>query len=239
MGENDRIGHQAPQMRIALVEDQEELRNVLEAILSRLGHDVRSAGDGLALDRVLADFPADVVVLDLNLPGEDGVAIAQRLRQSKNHCGIIMTTSRALANERINGFENGADLYFVKPIDPMELHAALLNLGRRLKSSAASLETFWRFDLKLSALRTPQGIRIHLTAQECTVMRLLVARSGETVSRSEIFSALGHYDDEYASKRLETLLSRLRSKVRMLDPEVELPIRARHGRGYAFLAAQD
>lgn len=230
--QNNRNG---PPLRIIIVEDQEELRTVLETVLSRLGHDVRGAGDGAALDLALADYPADVVVLDLNLPGEDGVAIALRLRQT-NKCGIIMATSRGLANERINGFENGADLYLVKPVNPMELHAALLNLGRRLRLAPDNEHATWTFDPQLSAIRTPLGISVNLTAQENIVMQLLLAIPGKTVQRSKIFSALGHFDDEYGSKRLETLLSRLRSKIRRHDPNTELPIRARHGMGYAFLA---
>ena len=217
-------------LRVIIVEDDEGLRTVLVKILSRLGHDVRGVGDGVSLDAAMAEYPADVVVLDLNLPGEDGVHIAQRLRKT-NSCGIIMTTSRALVDQRLEGFSSGADLYFVKPIEPMELHAALLNLGRRLIPAIST----WRFDPLHSVLMTPSNISINLTAQECIVIKLLFAAPGETVSRSEIFSALGHPDDEYGRKRLETLLSRLRSKAHSLDPGSELPIRARHSMGYAFL----
>ncbi|HIJ87217.1 MAG TPA: response regulator transcription factor [Desulfuromonadales bacterium] len=223
-------------LRIIIVEDEEVLRTVLVTILTRLGHDVRGAGDGAALDLALADYPADVVVLDLNLPDEDGVDIAQRLRRTCS-CGIIMTTGRGQVEERVNGFQGGADLYFVKPIDPLELHAALLNLARRLTPAESPAKKIaWHFDPQLSTVRTPHGISINLTAHEYIVMQQLLAVPGKTVSRSELFSALGHPDDEYGSKRVETLLSRLRSKVRHFDPESELPIRARHGIGYAFLA---
>ncbi len=222
-------------LRIIIVEDEEDLRTVLVTILSRLGHDVRGAGDGASLDLALADYPADVVVLDLNLPGEDGVDIAQRLRRSCR-CGIVMTTDRSQVQERVNGFERGADLYFVKPIDPLELHAALLSLGRRLTPPTRSNKTVWHFDTLSSVVQTPRGININLTAHEFIVMQQLFAVPGKTVKRSELFTALGYPDDSYGSKRIETLLSRLRSKVHHLDPAVELPIRARHGIGYAFLA---
>ena len=222
-------------LRIIIVEDEEDLRTVLVTILSRLGHDVRGAGDGTALDLALADYPADIVVLDLNLPGEDGVDIAQRLRRTSS-CGIVMTTARGQVQERVSGFQGGADLYFVKPIDPLELHSALLNLGRRLKPSLSSAEAAWHFDPQLSIICTPHGISIKLTAHEFIVIQVLLAVPGKTVSRSELFSALGHPDNEYGSRRVETLLSRLRSKVHHLDPGAELPIRARHGVGYAFLA---
>jgi len=223
-------------LRIIIVEDEEELRTVLVSILTRLGHDVRGAGDGTALDLALADYPADVVVLDLNLPGEDGVGIAQRLRRTCS-CGIVMTTARSQVQERVSGFQGGADLYFVKPIDPLELHAALLNLGRRLTPPGTPQnKATWHFDPQFSLVLTPHGVTVNLTAHEFIVMQLLLAVPGKTVRRSELYSALGHPDDEYGSKRVETLVSRLRSKVHLLDPESELPIRARHSMGYAFLA---
>jgi DNA-binding response OmpR family regulator len=234
MGHNQ-PNHEEPKLRIIIVEDEHELRNVLVTVLSRLGHDVRGVGDGISLNYALADYPADVVVLDLNLPGEDGVEIAQRLRRT-NRCGIVMTTSRSMVDERVKGFDSGADLYFVKPIVPLELHAALLNLGRRLMPSPQPGEAAWRFIPQHSILQTPRDININLTAYECIVMQLLLAVPGKIVHRTEIFSALGHPDDEYSGKRLEVLLSRLRSKVHTLDPESALPIRARHGMGYAFLA---
>ena len=226
---------ESAKLRIIIVEDDEELRLVLVTVFSRLGHDVRGAGDGARLDFALADYLADVVVLDLNLPGEDGVDIAQRLRRT-HQCGIIMMTDRALVQERVAGFESGADLYFVKPINPLELHAALLNLGRRLRPALSPCGAAWHFELQRSVVQSPRGINISLTAQESIVMQLLFAVLGKTVSRPDIFFALGHPDDEHGSKRLETLLSRLRSKVHHLDPESELPIRARHSQGYAFLA---
>lgn len=235
MGNDHPVHVNASKLRIIIVEDEEELRSVLVAVLSRLGLDVRGVGDGASLDFVLVEYPADIIVLDLNLPGEDGINIAQRLRQSCS-CGIVMTTGRDQLKERMAGFHSGADLYFVKPINPLELHAALLNLGKRLAPVAPSTKMHWHYDPQSSEVRTPLGISIHLSAQECIVMRLLLAVPGKTVPRSAIFAALGHPDDEYGSKRVETLLSRMRSKVRTLDPEAELPVRARHGMGYAFLA---
>lgn len=222
-------------LRIIIVEDEDDLRIVLVEILSRLGLDARAAGDGASLDRAMADYPADIVVLDLNLPGEDGVDIARRLRQT-HQCGIIMTTSRAMVDERVKGFESGADLYFVKPIDPIELHAALTNLGRRLAQPVPSEKIPWFYDSSASSLRTPNCVSIKLTANECTVMKLLFAVPGETVSSASLLTVLGHPDDEYGLQRLKTLFSRLRAKVHDHDPESELPVRARHSQGYAFLA---
>ncbi|MEI6874952.1 MAG: response regulator transcription factor, partial [Spirochaetota bacterium] len=178
----------APKLRVIFVEDEEELREVLVAVHSRFGHDARGCGDGASLDRLLADYPADVIVLDLNLPGEDGISISRRIRAGSN-CGIIMMTSRGQLTERLKGFECGADIYFVKPIEPVELNAAIESLARRLVPTSTQAKAAWHFDPRLSELTTPRGIEIELTAQECTVMKLLLASPGQTVHRLDIFSA--------------------------------------------------
>ena len=144
-----------------------------------------------------------------------------------------MITARGKVDERVIGLESGADLYFVKPVDIRELDAALRSLARRLKLASGNA---WRFDPLASRLTTPLGIEIQLTAHECIVMKKLLEQPGENVPRSEIFKALRQPDDIYADKRLETMISRLRSKVRSADPESELPIRGRHNLGYAFLS---
>lgn len=219
-------------LQIIVVEDSYELREILVAGLGYFGHRVRGVGDGQALDSAMADAPADVIILDLGLPGEDGITIAKRVR--KNHaCGIVMVTARGRLDERVLGREVGADLYFVKPVDIRELNAGLLNLAQRLPTSHPSS---WHFSATTSTLLTPNGTTIPLTAQECILIRKLLETPGTSVSRSEIFAVLNQPDDIYADRRLETLISRLRRKVRSIDAASTLPIRARHNHGYAFLA---
>ncbi|MDD2542310.1 MAG: response regulator transcription factor [Desulfuromonadaceae bacterium] len=219
-------------LHIVVVEDDYELRDILVAGLHYFGHRLRGVSDGQALDRALAESPADIIILDLGLPGEDGIAIARRLRNNYN-CGVVMVTARGMADERVLGRESGADLYFVKPVNIQELNAALINLAHRLFKRA---QAAWRFTSRTSTLHTPQGVTIHLTAQECLLMQKLLEVPGTNVPRREIFKVLNQPDDIYADKRLETLISRLRSKVKSADTTSELPVRARHNMGYAFLA---
>jgi DNA-binding response OmpR family regulator len=219
-------------LNIIVVEDDPELRDILVSGLRLFGHFVRGASGGKSLDAELSSSPADIVILDLGLPDEDGIDIATRLRMAYN-CGIVMITARGKLDERVNGLEAGADLYFVKPVDIRELEAALRSLARRISHKTPLA---WRFDARSSKLTTPVGIEILLTAHECILLRNLLERQGENVPRSEIFKSFGQSDDIYADKRLETMISRLRAKVRVADPESELPVRARHNLGYAFLA---
>lgn len=221
-----------PPIRVIVVEDSVELLLLLVNGLSDFGHQVRGVADGRALDAALSEEPADIVVLDIGLPGEDGMAIAKRLRQS-HKCGIVMVTSYGRVDDRVRSFGAGADLYFVKPIDLRELDAALRSLARRILTQQNS---GWRFNAKTSKLFTPQDVEIPLTAQELIFMRKLIESPGENVSRKDIFLALGQPNDHYADRRLETLVSRLRSKVKTADPGFELPVRSRHNLGYAFLA---
>ncbi|MBW4053861.1 MAG: response regulator transcription factor [Proteobacteria bacterium] len=219
-------------LRIIVVEDNHELRDILVTGLHYFGHRLRGVSDGQTLDRALAESPADIIILDLGLPGEDGIAIARRLRKNYSY-GVVMVTARGRTDERVLGRESGADLYFVKPVDIRELNAALVNLAHRLFKRT---QPAWRFTSQTSMLQTPQGVTIHLTAQECLLMQKLLEVPGSNVPRREIFTVLNQPDDIYADKRLETLVSRLRGKVKSADITSELPVRARHNLGYAFLA---
>ena len=218
-------------LRVIVVEDNEELRASLVSGLRHFQHDVRGVGDGHSLDDALREAPADMVVLDIGLPGEDGIEIARRLRRSSNY-GIVMATARARVDDRVQSYGAGADLYFVKPVDIRELNAALRSLARRMFGTQCNT---WRFNARISKLCTPKGGEIPLTAQECIVIRKLLETPGENVARRDLFKALDQPDDQYADKRLEALISRLRSKVRRSGSDQELPVRARHNLGYAFL----
>lgn len=218
-------------LSIVIVEDEPELRDNLVLGLTSHGFNVRGVGDGRELDAALAEQQIDIVVLDVGLPGEDGLAVAERLRYDPG-IGIIMLTAHGTLENRIQGLERGADNYFVKPVNFTELAIAIKNLGRRLEKTRRQS---WILQSPNSCLYTPNGTKIPLTAQECILLSLLFAHRGINVSRRDIFSALGLPDDIYSNPRIEVLISRLRSKVKKMDPSAILPLHARHNIGYVFL----
>jgi two-component system OmpR family response regulator len=232
--------------RIAVVEDENSLRADLVEYLSACGHQVVGCEDGPALDRAQAVAPADIIILDVNLPGEDGFSIAKRLRD-QSEVGIIMLTARGVNVDRVVGLEIGADVYLVKPIELRELEAQVRTLARRLKAlpvtaaakpaaaSAAAPATSWVYDQVAWALIAPGGASLKLTANERVFVSLLVERPGEPVSRAEIFRALGKREWDAGDRSVDSMVRRLRAKGEDTLGH-DLPIEAVHGTGYAFAA---
>ncbi|MBR9973186.1 response regulator transcription factor [Magnetospirillum sulfuroxidans] len=227
--------------RIAVVEDEASLRADVVEYLSACGHAVVGCEDGRALDRALAEHPADLIILDINLPGEDGFSIAKRLRDHSD-VGIIMLTARSVNVDRVVGLEIGADVYLVKPIELRELEAQVRSLSRRLRGAAPSSSpsppsdhSQWVYDQLAWALVSPEGGIAKLTANERIFVSLLVEQPGEPVSRSAIFKALGKREWDAGDRSVDSMVRRLRSKGQDALGR-ELPIEAVHGTGYAFTA---
>ena len=143
-----------------------------------------------------------------------------------------MVTARGLIEDRIAGFESGADVYFVKPVDIMELAAAIRSLGRRIVTPCQSE---WQLEMESSSLLTPENIRVRLNAHEMVVLQLLLQKIGEDVDRAELLTALDLPNEVSFYPRLDVLISRLRTKVLKLSPTAPIPIQTRYSRGYAFL----
>jgi DNA-binding response OmpR family regulator len=227
-------------IRAIACEDQPLMR---EYIVSGLGHmGIAAVGvcDGVELNAHLGSHEADIVILDIGLPGEDGYSIATRLREERPHIGIIMLTARDQIEDKVQGLDCGADLYFAKPVDIRELASALGSLHRRLSLSRPTAgPARWRLDPLRSLLITPSGIEVALTDNEHRFLTPLLDQPGEVVDRDLLSKALDQIPDVYAMRRMETMLSRLRSKVQKASPEEALPVRARHGRGYAFLSGAE
>lgn len=230
--------------RIAVVEDETSLRADVVEYLSACGHDATGCGDGTELDHTLARDGIDIVILDVNLPGEDGFSIAKRLRDHSD-IGIIMLTARGVNVDRVVGLEVGADVYMVKPVELRELEAQVRTLARRLKVSAgpgpaaaATPQTGaagWVYDQLTWSLVAPDGAQVKLTSNERVFVALLVKNPGEPVSRDDIFHALGKRQWDPGDRSVDSMVRRLRAKGEEALGR-ELPIEAVHGTGYAFAA---
>jgi DNA-binding response OmpR family regulator len=230
--------------RIAVVEDETSLRADVVEYLSACGHEAVGCEDGRALDDALAKRPADIIILDVNLPGEDGFSIAKRLRDHSD-VGIIMLTARNVGIDRVVGLEIGADVYLVKPVELRELEAQIRTLARRLKlfpqaapettTTPAAEHGKWFYDAVGWMVIAPNGEMVKLTANERVFLSLLVEQPGEPVSRDDIFKALGKRQWDPTDRSVDSMVRRLRAKAAE-TLGTDLPIEAVHGTGYAFAA---
>ena len=216
-------------LTIAIVEDNAD---VLDDLLFNLRHrsfQVTGFPDGAALDAALAvgqRWP--VLVLDLGLPGEDGLSIARRLRYSYPALGIIALTARGRVSDRIAGLNEGIDLYLVKPVDIEELAAAIRAVARRT-AQIEVVESLWRLDTQGLQIICPDGERLPLTLYELQLLTALANSAGQTVSRDDLIRAMGKKPDSYDSRALEVMISRLRAKI-----GDHCPLHAVRGQGYRF-----
>ena len=222
---------------LLICEDEAELRAILVTGLAYFGIDARAVADGVALDAALQRQRPSVVVLDIGLPGENGLAIARRLSAPGNPpLGIIMLTARGTLDDRLEGMQDGADVYFVKPVDLRELAGAIRNLHQRVRQATGPAQSAYSLDALHSTLGLPTGQHVSLTTTELRLLQLLALNPGEVVARSALLENLEQPQDLPAMQRLETQISRLRSKVRQVKGADPLPIQASHGVGYAFRA---
>ena len=197
---------------VLLVEDNIALREALQDQLSYSGFAVRGVGDGQELNQALAIAVPDVVVLDLNLPDEDGLSIAKRLRQALPQIGIVMLTARVRSIDRQEGYESGADVYLTKPVKPSELTTVLQTLCRRMAPLVSP--DSWLLKMASLQLLPPSQAPIGLTVSEATLVHEL-ALSGELLGMSRLVELFGDIDLPEATNklRIEQIVSRVRRKM--------------------------
>ncbi|CAO3353603.1 response regulator transcription factor [Azospirillum palustre] len=238
---------------IVVVEDENSLRSDMVEYLSSCGFDAIGARDGTELDRLLQTRTAAIVILDVNLPDEDGFKIAARLRDHHG-AGIIMVTARSSTVDRIVGLEIGADAYLVKPVELRELEAQVKSLLRRLSERAAESatqsangaasgetagdgadEARWSLDPTEWSLTNPAGIRISLTSMEMKLTSLLAVQARKPATRDQISQALYNRRWNPEDRSIDTVVGRLRHKVEgaIGGPA---PLKSVHGVGYVFSA---
>ncbi len=225
--------------RLLVVDDEPELRRLLKSYLSKEGFTVEAVEDGTAMDRYLSGHEVDLVILDLMLPGEDGLSIGRRLRQQKN-MPIIILSARGEELDRIVGLEMGADDYLTKPFNPRELLARIRSVLRRcneVKQPTASEEhilTFGPFTLDLQKhelSRDGQGIT--LTSGEFTLLRIFLEHSNRVLTRDSLLEMTKGYEHSPLDRSIDVCVGRLRRKIEP-DPTQPVYLRTVWGSGYIF-----
>jgi two-component system, OmpR family, response regulator len=229
---------------ILVVEDDLEISRLVTRYLRANDCRVSSIGDGRNLGRVLEDDRVDLIVLDLMLPGENGLNLCQRLR-THSDVPVIMLTAKGEDVDRIVGLEMGADDYVAKPFNPRELLARIRAVLRRAGAVAANPTdgraremTFlgWRLDCTLRELKDPRSTRIALTAAEFDLLQVLCERAGRVLSREQLFNLTHGQSVGSLARSVDVLVSRLRRKIEE-DPRDPIIIKTVRSGGYIFTAA--
>ncbi|MDR3469948.1 MAG: response regulator [Xanthobacteraceae bacterium] len=232
---------------ILVVEDDRETRNLIARYLRANACAVSMAADGREMDRYLTDNRIDLVVLDLMLPGEDGLSLCRRLRTT-SQLPIIIVTARGDDVDRIVGLEMGADDYLGKPFNPRELLARINAVLRRQAAaqtagpgSSATALTFlgWRIDLRLRELRNPEGAQVALTSAEFDLLQVFCERPGRVLSRDNLLDLTNGRAAGSFERSIDVLVSRIRRKLERDGEEGTTIIRTVRSGGYLFTPTVD
>lgn len=222
-----------PQAHLLVVDDDERIRGLLQKFLIRNGFLVTIARDALQARRLLAGLEFDLLVLDVMMPGEDGIALTRDLR-AKMTVPILLLTAKGEASNRIEGFEAGADDYLVKPFEPKELLLRINAILRRVPAVKADTGPKVlhlgdvRYDLDRGEMwRGADPVR--LTATEAALMRIFAGQPGAAVSRERLVGDLG--EDASQERAVDVQITRLRRKIEA-DPKQPRYLQTVRGEGY-------
>jgi two-component system phosphate regulon response regulator OmpR len=222
--------------RILVVDDDAGLRQLLSDYLRREGYEVAGVENGAAMDAWLAENSADLLILDLMLPGEDGLTVARRLRKV-SQIPIVMLSARGDDVDRIVGLEVGADDYLAKPFNPRELLARIRAVLRRqvqpARDGGDSMEFgAYRLDLTRREL-LKDGQQVALTGGELDLLQVLVEHPNRVLDRDRLLDLLKGYERSPFDRSIDVQVARLRAKI---EPDTKHPryIRTVWGKGYMF-----
>ena len=224
---------------VLVVEDDPVSRQTLAAYLRKENHRVSEAENGEAMRRVFAGGDVAVVLLDINLPGEDGLSLLRELRR-QSEVGVIMVTGRDDHVDRIVALELGADDYVTKPYEMRELLPRTKNLARRVAAARLvredeSTKYFdgWRLDIPRWSLTDPNGREVRLTRAEFELLATLVSHSGRIFTRDALIDQVSRRDRDPLDRTVDVLIGRLRRKIEANPAQPRLIITV-HGIGYVF-----
>lgn len=235
MAGQDRVSH------ILIVDDDREIRDLLSRFLRRHGYRTTTAGGGREMRRALAEWNIDLIVLDLMLPGEDGLTLCRDLR-AKSDVPIVMLTVKGEDTDRILGLEMGADDYVPKPFNPRELIARIKAVLRRSEAALSSRRTCsttalkfsgWRLDRGYRTLESPDGLVIDLTAREFDLLVAFAEHPQTVLTRDQLLDLAYGRNEAPFDRSVDMQVSRLRRKIEV-DPRSPKLIKTVRGGGYVF-----
>ncbi len=228
---------------VLVVDDDADVRRMLVEYLGAHDYQVEAAANGTEMREQLARCVPDVVLLDVGLPGEDGLSLARYLRE-RHEVGIIMVTAADGVVDRVVGLEVGADDYIAKPFDPRELRARLKSVLRRVKGAegavpAVAARTRVRIgrcalDLDSRQLFGPDGADIAITAMEFDLLKAFVDNPNRVLSRDRLLTLTRNREWEPFDRSIDIRIARLRRKIEA-DADNPLAIRTVRGAGYMFV----
>lgn len=238
----DTAGPSELQSKILVVDDDARLRTLLQRYLEEQGYVVKAVADASQMDKALSREIYNLMVLDLMLPGEDGLSICRRLRDAGNRIPIIMLTAKGDDNDRISGLEAGADDYLPKPFNPRELMARIKAVLRRqvkelpgAPSQSDELVGFGPYALDLSTRSLKKnGENVALTTGEFAVLKALVQHPREPLTRDKLMNLARGREWSAMERSIDVQVSRLRRLVED-DPSNARYIQTVWGVGYVFV----
>lgn len=231
--------------RILAVDDEPELREMVEEYLGKQGFTVITAENGAIMRQVMAEQPIDLVLLDLRMPGEDGLSLARFLREHYS-VGIIMLTAMGEVVDRIVGLEMGADDYISKPFDPRELLARVKSVLRRVSSRAKTDEAasgkpppgvrFRDFLLNLESnqLFDVNGVEIPITGMEFDLLKAFITHPNRVLTRDQLLDLAHNRNWDPFDRSIDVRITRIRRKIEQ-DPAKPQIIKTVWGKGYIFV----
>lgn len=223
--------------RILIIEDERDVTIVLCDLLQAEGYHVHASADGHAGLALAMSEPFELIILDLMLPGLNGLEICQRLRSHHFLGGILMLTARGSGVDKVQGLQNGADDYVVKPFAPDELIARLSSLLRRVRGhrhAPINAITFGRITANFSSQSfTRDGHPFDLSAKEATLLQHLVSHAGQILSREHLLQHVWPSQPHITPRTVDTHIAWLRKKIEV-SPDNPLHIHTVRGEGYRF-----
>lgn len=231
----------ADNAHLLIVEDDEFVQSLLAAYLQKSGHRVTTAGSAAEMFAVLDHENISLILLDLGLPDEDGIALVRQLR-TRLQTPIIVLTARQGRDDKISALEVGADDFLTKPVDPEELSLRVDNMLRRLSNSTGGgqsasddleklLFAGWSLDIAADILRSPDGEEVKLTRAEFDLLTALARAQNRVLSRAYLLDAVSRDTNEAGDRVIDVLISRIRKKIE-IDSRKPQIIHTIAGRGY-------